>query len=103
MRSSDIRFGTRFGWAMGSYAALLVLAITLTRTMPDSDWRYLVMALPVPALVLLVWTIGRHLRETDEMQARILLESLGFGFAGGSLITFTWGLMQTVGAPDVNW
>lgn len=88
---------------MGLYAVLLVAALLLATTMPESPWRFAVMLLPVPALVLIVRAVALYLREADELQARILLESLGIGFAGGSLITFTWGLMQAAGAPDVSW
>lgn len=100
---SDRSYLLRFGVAMALYAVLLVIAIVAATALPDSPWRFVVMLLPVPALVLVVRAVARYLREADELQARILLESLGIGFAGGSLITFTWGLMQAVGAPEVSW
>lgn len=103
MDKASINYGSRFAYGMGGYAVLLVIAVIIARTIPDSPWRFLVMTLPVPALVWIVVSVGRYVREADELQAKILLESLGIGFAGGSLITFTWGLMQAVGAPEVNW
>lgn len=103
MDKASINYGTRFAFGMGGYAMLLVVGIIVVQGIPDSPWRYLVMALPVPALIWVVVSVGLYLRDADELQAKILLESLGIGFAGGSLITFTWGLMQAVGAPEVNW
>lgn len=103
MDKPSIKYGTRLGVGMAAYAVLLVIGIIVAQGIPDSPWRFLVMALPVPALVWVVVSVGLYLREADELQGKILLESLGIGFAGGSLITFTWGLMQAVGAPDVNW
>lgn len=103
MDKASINYGSRLSWGIGGYAALLVVGIIAARAIPDSPWRFVVMALPVPALVWIVVSVARYLREADELQGKILLESLGIGFAGGSLITFTWGLMQAVGAPDVNW
>ena len=103
MRKADSKYGQRFGIGMGSYAVLLVVALLVTRAIPDSPWRFVVMALPAAALFVVVWAMLRYVREADELQSRKLLEGLAIGFAGGSVITFTWGLMQTVGAPDVNW
>ena len=100
---SDRSYLVRFGIGMGLYVILLVVALLVTRAVPDSPWRFVLMLLPVPALILVVRAVGLFLREADELQSRILLESLGIGFAGGSVITFTWGLMQTVGAPAINW
>lgn len=100
---SDRSYLFRFGVAIALYAVLLIVAIVVATALPDSPLRFVVMLLPVPALVLVVRAVARYLREADELQARILLESLGIGFAGGSLITFTWGLMQAAGAPDLSW
>lgn len=61
------------------------------------------MALPVPALLLVVRAVAKQIRESDEFQARATIESLAVGFAGGSLTTFTYGLFQVVGAPAANW
>lgn len=93
----------RFTVAMVSYALLLVGALLLVQVVGAGPARYLVMLLPLPALVLVVRSVYLLVREADELQSRILLESLAIGFAGGSLITFSWGLMQTVGAPQVPW
>jgi hypothetical protein len=43
------------------------------------------------------------LRETDELQRRIQLEALGFAFAAGSLVTFSYGLLQLAGLPLASW
>lgn len=85
------------------YAVLLAVAIWAATMMPGSPWRFAVMALPVPALVATVWAVGRWVGESDEFESRQLMESLAIGFAGGSLLTFTYGLMQSVGAPPLNW
>lgn len=86
-----------------AYAVLLAIAIWAATTMPGSPWRFAVMALPVPALAATVWSVARWVGESDEFESRQTMESLAIGFAGGSLITFTYGLMQAVGAPPLNW
>lgn len=88
---------------MASYMVLLVLAILWVTAVQDSPWRFLAMALPVPAMVGVVWAVLFYLREADEFQSRSVIESLAVAFGGGSLTTFTYGLMQIVGAPALNW
>jgi hypothetical protein len=39
----------------------------------------------------------------DELQRRIQLESLAFGFAAAAIATFTYGFLQNAGLPEVSW
>lgn len=93
----------RFVAALASYAVLLALGIWLANLAGPSPWRFAAMLLPVPGLLAVVWAVWRYVREADEMQARDLVESLAIGFGGGSALTFSYGLLQTVGAPPINW
>jgi hypothetical protein len=43
------------------------------------------------------------LREADELQRRLQLEALGFAFAAGSLVTFSYGLLQLAGVRTISW
>jgi len=97
------RYKIRFGISIGAYMVLLFLAIFLAQAAGSSPWRYPAMALPVPALFAIVWAVLGYLREVDEFQSKATVEALAFAFAGGSVTTFTYGLMQVVGAPSVNW
>jgi hypothetical protein len=97
------RYGIRFGITMGAYVVLLFLAIFLAQWAGSSPWRFAAMALPVPALIGVVWAAIGYLREADEFQSKSMVEALAVGFAGGSVTTFTYGLMQFVGAPQLNW
>ncbi len=100
---ADRRFAARFVVALAVYAVLLIAGILIANALPGSFWRFLAMALPVPALLLVVRAVAKQIRESDEFQARATIESLAVGFAGGSLTTFTYGLFQVVGAPAANW
>lgn len=102
-KAASRRYAIRLGAAMASYAVLLVLAILWVNNATGSPWRFVAMALPVPALVAVVWAVVAYLREADEFQSRSTVESLAIAFGGGSLTTFTYGLMQIVGAPELNW
>jgi hypothetical protein len=97
------RYLIRFGAAMASYVILLIIAILWAKGVGESPWRFVAMALPVPVLVAVVWAVVAYLREADEFLSRTTIESLAIAFAGGSLTTFTYGLMQFVGAPVLNW
>ncbi len=97
------RYGIRFGITMGAYVVLLFAGIFLAQLAGSSPWRFAAMALPVPALFGVVWAVLGYLREADEFQSKSLVESLAVAFAGGSVTTFTYGLMQFVGAPVLNW
>jgi uncharacterized integral membrane protein len=97
------RYAIRFGISMGAYVVLLFLAIFVAQAVGSSPWRFAAMALPVPALVAVVWAVIGYLREADEFQSKSTVEALAIGFAGGSVTTFTYGLMQFAGAPVLNW
>lgn len=103
MTKADKRYTRRFTISMTAYAVLLAIALVLAGTVGDSPWRFVIMALPFPALLGVVWAMSAYLRESDEFISRSNNEALAIGFGAGSLITFTYGLMQVVGAPDLNW
>ena len=45
----------------------------------------------------------RMFRRSDELEQRIALESIAFAFGATALLTFTYGLLQLAGLPDINW
>lgn len=102
-RTAARRYALRFGASIASYTVLLILGIIWAKAVGDSPWRFVAMALPVPAMLGVVWAVVTYLREADEFQSRSTIESLAVAFGGGSLTTFTYGLMQVVGAPALNW
>lgn len=93
----------RFVIAMVGYGVLLAAGITLAGAAGDSPWRFAAMALPLPAIGVLVWAVARYAVEADEMMSADLTNSLAIAFGAGSAITFTYGIMQVVGAPALNW
>lgn len=89
--------------AMVAYVLLLFAGIALAQAAGDSLWRFAAMALPLPAIGGLVWAVARFAAEADEMQSADLARSLAIAFGAGSAITFTYGIMQAVGAPELSW
>ena len=54
-------------------------------------------ALGIPLAVI------RYCQALDELQLRMQLESLAFGFTATAIVTFTYGFLQNAGLPDVSW
>ena len=102
---------TKAGWTylrrlavvMIIYGVLLSVAIIVVNRIDPGPLRYAAMLLVLPPQGGVVWAVVRLLREADEFQSRSLVESLAIGFAGGSLTCFSYGLLQVVGAPHLNW
>lgn len=98
------RYVRRFAIAMAAYVVLLLAGIFWANGLSATDpLRYVAMALPIPALVAVAWAVYRYVVESDEMLSRDTVRGLAVGFAGGSLVTFGYGMFQFVGAPPLNW
>lgn len=79
------RYAVRFVIGIAAYAVLLV------------------MLLPLPGVLVVAWALWRYLVESDEMVRRDQLVALALAFGLGSVITFTYGLLQLAGAPTLSW
>src|SRR3954471_22314684 len=89
--------------SLALYAVALVVSLTWLKAGIEGPWKYVVAILPVlPALGVPLVTI-RYVQSMDELQRRIQLESLTFGFATSAIATFTYGFLQNAGLPDVSW
>lgn len=102
--ASSRQYLVRLMITMVGYAALLAASFAwMANLSSDSPWRWVAMALPLPAVIAVVFVVGGYLLRTDELQARIQLQALSLAFAAGSAITFTYGLMGLAGAPVISW
>jgi len=86
----------------------IVVALALKRLDNAGDTtRTLIALAPTPFFALLLWTMYRNIRQLDELQRRIMLESLAIGFAGAALLFLIYGqlIMADIGlhALDVAW
>jgi hypothetical protein len=89
--------------ALSLYAILLVVSINWLHRDPGEPWKYLIALLPMLPALLMPWAVVRLFREMDELQQKIQLESLAFGFAAAAVLTFTYGFLQNAGLPDLSW
>ncbi|HEY2599783.1 MAG TPA: hypothetical protein VGJ79_15030 [Candidatus Dormibacteraeota bacterium] len=91
------------GLALLAYMMLLIGSVTVLRGNPDASWRYVIALVPVLPAALVVFLFVRRLAQTDELQKRIQTEAFGFALAGTALLTFTYGFLEGVGLPHLNW
>ncbi len=96
------RYAVRFVIGIALYALLLVAAV-LAAPQLEGTARMLVMLLPLPAILVVAWALWRYLLDSDEMVRRDQLVSIALAFGLGSILTFTYGLLQVAGAPAISW
>ncbi len=87
---------------MAVYTILMLVGVYSARAIPDSPWRFVLVSLPVTGLALGVWAMWRYVVESDEMQARKLLEMLALSIAGTLLVTFVAGMVEIVDGPHIG-
>ncbi len=88
--------------AMAVYVVVLLVSTQLLQhmqlTLPQ---RALVALLPVPPIAMALRAMLRYIRDVDEMQQRIELESIGLATACVALGYMTGGLLQSAKVIDV--
>lgn len=92
-----------FFLAMLAYMMFLLGSITAVQANPTAPWRYYVAVLPVVPAALTLWIFVRSLARMDELQKRVQMLSFGFSLGATALITFTYGFLEGVGLPLLNW
>ncbi len=103
MGFSGKRYTAEMIAAVTAYAVVLVVSIRMLQHGIQGPLRYTVALLPMLPLLLVPFVVVRSLQRMDELQKRIQLEALAFGFTASALLTFGYGFLQGVGLPQVNW
>ena len=85
------------------YAGVLFSAILLIKGHPDAWWRFPIAVAPVVPVSFGITAVMRRMRAMDELQQRIQLEALAFSFMVTAVLTMTYGFLQIVGFPSLNW
>jgi hypothetical protein len=102
-RKSFARYATTMSVLLVLYGAALVVSLRWLEAGVAGPWKYLVATLPVWPALGIPWAVAQYCRAMDELQLRIQLESLAFGFAAAAMATFTYGFLQNAGLPEVSW
>jgi hypothetical protein len=104
METKSRSYAVEFAAAIIGYALVLIASITLLNGLShQSPWRVPLALAPMIPGIFVVVAVVRQMARMDELQRRMLLESLGIAFAGTAVITFGYGFLQNVGFPQVSW
>lgn len=91
-----------FGGAMALYTVVIVVTSLLLKNIASANLRLLVSLLPKFPIGLGLLAFLRFFRAMDELQKRIQLDALAFAFGASGLLTFSYGLMQFAGMPQIS-
>ena len=98
-----VRYSMTMLFSLALYAVALVVSLVWLKAGVESPWNYAVAVLPVLPAFGIPLAVVRYCQAMDELQLRIQLESLAFGFASTAIATFTYGFLQNAGLPEVSW
>ncbi len=102
-RRSFAKYAATFVISLVLYGVALVVSLRWLRAGPPEEWKYSIAVLPVLPALGIPLAVIRICQAMDELQLRMQLEALAFGFAATAIVTFTYGFLQNAGLPDVSW
>jgi hypothetical protein len=103
MQPAGRRYLAEFGTAMTAYVVVLLGTAWVLNAFPEASWRYAVAVLPVLPIFGVLWAVRRSVARMDELQRRVQLEGVAFACVGTGVLTFTYGFLEGVGLPHLNW
>lgn len=104
MNTAAKTYVIRFTSAMLVYSILLVATTLIAQRLPDgSPLKIALIILPVIPIVFALLAFVRFFESMDELQKSIHLYALAFAFAASGLLSFTYGLLENAGLPQLSW
>jgi hypothetical protein len=103
MNKASRDYVLQFGGAMVAYAVVLIASIVAIQSFRLAGAaRALVGIAPVVPTIFALLSFVRFLGRMDELQRRIQLEALGFGFGATAILTFAYGFLELAGFPHIS-
>lgn len=102
-KDAQKRYLIEFGGSMLAYSIVLIAALLLIQAYPHASWRFAVAVAPVIPICFALLAFLRALGRMDELQRRIQLNAVGFGFGATAIVTFTYGFLELVGFPPISY
>jgi hypothetical protein len=90
-------------FALALYTVTLFISISLIEKYHHGWWRIPIAVTPILPCLLFVRALLRFYSRCDELQIRIHLQALAFAFGCTAILTLTYGFLQNVGFPDINY
>ena len=103
MKQATKSYLIEFGGSMLAYSVTLVVALLLVQANPHASWRFGVVVAPVIPICFGLMAAIRYIGRMDELQRRIQLNAISFGFGATAIITFTYGFLELVGFPTISY
>jgi hypothetical protein len=88
---------------MALYVVVLVPSLQFLKTHSDSAWRIPVAVAPVVPIAFIVLASVKRVRTMDELEQRKYLEAGAFAYPAMIVLSITYGFLQNVGLPALNW
>jgi hypothetical protein len=93
----------RFMAAMVAYIILLFVSISALNRIEEGQWlRYPIALLPVIPIIFGAAAYLSFIRNLDELQRRIQLDGISFGFAITSILSVALGFLEIAGLPQIG-
>ena len=100
------RYGVALSVWIAVYAVLLIGSLILVdkNLVPWLPMRVIVGLSPMIGAFGILSLVMREYRAGDELQKKIVSESIMFAFGATAIITFSYGFLQrTIGAPELSY
>jgi hypothetical protein len=102
-RPESRRYLRSLAISMLIYMVLLFISIRWMKQAPPAPWKYLIAVMPVVPALWVPVAVVRFLRDLDELQRKIHMDALAFGFTLSAVLTLSYGFLQNAGLPDLSW
>ena len=99
----DRRYGFEMLGGFLAYAIVLSVSLSFLKGYPESSWRIPFTLAPVIPIAFMMGAVIRGVRRMDEMHKQIQLEALVFAFCATMFLSISYGFLENVGFPSVNW
>ena len=70
---------------------------------PAAPWRYIAALIQMLPVMIIARASIRHVRSMDELQQKMVYESVVFAFMASAILTLAYGMLESYGMPRVSW
>ncbi len=102
MNQASKTYVMQFCGAMLLYVVMLLVSVWGVKNLADLPMRIVAALLPMIPISLALLVFLRFFATLDELQKRIQLYAMAFSFGATGMLTFTYGLLQNAGLPQVS-
>lgn len=92
----------QFCGTMVLYVVMLLVSVWGVKNLAELPVRIVAALLPMIPIGLALLVFLRFFGTLDELQKRIQLYAMAFSFGASGMLTFTYGLLQNAGLPQVS-